>query len=154
MRDPDVSRAKQRLDYVFDLAGKLPDEPEVLSHWARYLCVLVSGFLETSIRGIYGKYAQNKAAPNIARYVEVELDDFQNPNMPKILDLVGSFNPEWRIELEAASAGAPKEAVDSIVANRHNIAHGQTVGISLVRIRDYYQRAMKVLELIEEQCSR
>jgi len=74
--------------------------------------------------------------------------------MAKILDLAGSFSSDWRAELEAACAGAPKEAIDSIVANRHNIAHGQTVGISLVRIREYYRHAMTVLDLIDDQCRR
>lgn len=154
MRDPDVSQAKQRLDVVFGLARQLPDDPEVLSHWARYLCVLVSGFLEISVRAIYGRYSRGKAAPIVANYVEAQLNGFQNPNMGKILDLAGSFNADWRVELDAASAGAPKEAVDSIVANRHSIAHGQNVGISLVRIKEYYEDAFEILELIDEQCHR
>ena len=154
MQDVDVSREKQRLDSVFGLAAQLPDNPEILSHWARYLCVLVSGFLETSIRAIYGRYTRGKATPYVANYAEARLDGFQNPNMRKILDLAGSFSKDWRAELEVACAGAPKEAIDSIVANRHSIAHGQTVGISLVRIRDYYRHTMTILNLIDDQCRR
>jgi RiboL-PSP-HEPN len=73
--------------------------------------------------------------------------------MGKILELARSFDPEWADELEAVTIGKLKDAIDSIVANRHNIAHGQYTGITLAAIIDYYASAVKVLELIEGQCN-
>lgn len=154
MTNRDVARAKQRVDHAFELIRSLPDEPEVQSHWARYLCVLVSGFIEAAVRSIYGQYAKDKAAPYVANYVERELEYFQNPSMGKILEIARAFSPAWETELRAASEGAPRDAVDSIVANRHNIAHGRVTGISYVQVREYYGRAVPVVELIDEQCRR
>lgn len=74
--------------------------------------------------------------------------------MGKILELVGSFNPEWEAELRAAVEGQLKDAVDSIVANRHRIAHGESVGLTFVRIKEYYRNALEVLEVIDQQCNR
>ncbi len=154
MNNVEVTRARQRLDHLFDLIDTLRDEPEIQSHWARYLCVLVSGFLERSIRMIYGSYARSSAAPNVANFVEVELKHFQNPTMGKILELARAFSPDWGGELEGATEGKLKDAVDSIVANKNNIAHGESVGITFTRIKDYYERAVQVLELIDVQCKR
>ena len=149
-----VVGAKERLDYVFELVKKLPDEPEIQSHWARYLCVLVSGFMETSLRQMYGHYARTKAAPNVANYIEEQLRYFQNPSMNKILELARSFSADWETELRVQTEGQRKDAVDSVVANRHKIAHGEHVGITYVRVKEYYRSVVEVIGVIDQQCTK
>ena len=153
MRNVEAVRYKQRLDHLFEQISALPDDIELQSHWSRYLCILVSGFLETSVRTIYSQYAREKAAPNIANYVTRRLERFTNPNMGDILTLSGMFNNEWRDQLENATEGELKAAVDSIVANRNLIAHGANVGIGFNTIKGYYKSAVKVVELIESNCA-
>ncbi len=127
-------------------------DPELQAHWARYMCVLVSGFLETSVRSIYSEYAKEKASPNVVNFVQNQLKQFQNPNMEKLLQLAGQFNPQWREWLEAATLDEPKAAVDSIVSNRHAIAHGIQVGITLSQVKRYYDGVVYVLNTIEKHC--
>lgn len=143
---------KQRLDNLFAQISAFSGELELQSQWARYLCVLVSGFLEVSICATFNQFAQNSASPQVANFVKRTLDDFQNPKMGKIVELTRAFNSEWANELDAVTAGRLKDAVDSIVTNRHHIAHGRDVGITYARIKDYYEDAVKVVELIEEMC--
>jgi len=152
MKNVDVAGAKQRLDRVFGRMKDLPPDPELQSHFARYLCVLVSGLLESSIRNLYGQYAKKKAAPDVANFVAVQLREFQNPKMEKILDLARAFNPLWEQELRTTSEGALKDAVDSIVANRHRIAHGEWVGLTPATLNRYYVDAFRVIEAIAKQC--
>lgn len=140
---------RQRLDNLFARASTFSDDIEILSHWAKYLCVLVSGFIETSVCAIYSAYTQDKAAPYIANYVCSRLKRFNNPNMEDICQLAGLFNEAWREKLEETTAGEIKDAVDSIVANRHQIAHGRDVGISYDRVKKYYDRVVKMVELVE-----
>ncbi len=56
----EITRQRQRLDDLFQKAKNLPDA-EAQSHWSRYLCVLVSGFLENSVRITYTEYARKRA---------------------------------------------------------------------------------------------
>lgn len=152
MKNIEIVRYQQRLDALFEKVRDISDL-ELQSHWARYLCILVSGYLETSVRAIYGEYTSKRADKNVANYVSSRLGSFQSPKMGNILELTRAFSRQWAEELEVATEGELKGSVDSIVANRHNIAHGQDVGISYVTIREYYQNAVKVIELIEDQCS-
>ena len=152
MKNIEVVRYQQRLDVLFEKVKDISDL-ELQSHWARYLCILVSGYLETSVRAIYSEYTSKRADENVANYVSSRLGSFQSPRMGNILELTRAFSLQWAEELENATEGELKESVDSIVANRHNIAHGRDVGISYVTIREYYQNAVKVIELIEDQCS-
>lgn len=143
---------KIQLDHLFEYAKSLSGEPERQSDWSKYLCVLVSGFLEVSIREIYSVYAVTKASPLVANFVEDHLREFQNPKMDKIVVLTRRFSPKWADSLEKATLGELKDAVDTIVANRHKIVHGESVGISYVRISNYYKNVNKVLDLIRAQC--
>jgi len=154
MNTHEIVRRKQQLDHVFEQTTSVSQDAEILSHWARYLCVLVSGFLESSIRVLYSQYARTKAAPNVANYVEAQLKYFQNAKMERILELARSFSPQWELELRTSSEGEPKDAVDSIVANKNNIAHGEGVGVTVSRMKRYYESALAVVETIEAQCTR
>lgn len=125
------------------------------SHWARYLCIRVSGFLEVAVSIIYKKYAKDKAHPFVVNYVEKQLSSFQNPKMEKILNITRSFNPKWaeELELELENNSEIKDSIDSIVDVRNKIAHGENVGITYIRIKRYYEVALKLMEFLEQQCN-
>jgi hypothetical protein len=42
----EIDAQRKRLDAPFEKTRELSSDPELLSHWAKYLCVLVCGFLE------------------------------------------------------------------------------------------------------------
>jgi len=42
--------------------------------------------------------------------------------------------------------------IDSVVANRHQIAHGRFVGLTLGRMKQYYDEIIKAIALVDEQC--
>ena len=146
----EITRQRQRLDELFQKARTLPDA-EVQSHWSRYLCVLVSGFLENSIRITYTEYARKRAHSSVADFVESRLRQFQNPKMGTILDLAGGFSQEWRQRLERDTDGRLSESINSIVGNRHKIAHGESVGLTLQTLVQYYGDALKVVDLLRQQ---
>lgn len=154
MRNIELVRYNQKLDTLFNKkAQEVSGDLEVQSHWARYLCVLVCGFLETAVRTTYGEYASNKAHRNVSKYVTTKLDLFRSPSMGNIIELTELFSKEWADDLGQATDGQLKDAVNSLVAVRHQIAHGKDAGISYVRVREYYQSAVKVVKLLEKQCN-
>jgi RiboL-PSP-HEPN len=151
MSQIEITRQRQRLDDLFQKAKDLPDA-EFQSHWSRYLCVLVSGFLENSVRLTYAEYARKRADSSVANFVESRLRQFQNPKLGAILDLAGAFNQEWRQQLEQDTSGQLGESVNSIVGNRHKIAHGDSVGLTLHTLIQYYRDALIVIDIVQQQC--
>ena len=146
-----IYQQKQRLDDLFKAAASLADV-EMQSHWSRYLCVLVSGFIENSVENCLSEYSRRGTNPYVANFVSAKLRNFQNPKMGAILDILGSFSPEWRAQVEAATQGQLSDSVNSIVGNRHKIAHGESVSLSLRSLAAYYQDAVKVVELLQRTC--
>jgi hypothetical protein len=152
MISKEVVRSKDRLDALFSKVAAIGDV-EMKSHWSRYLCVLVSGFIEVAFVQVVSEYAKRRSSPDVARFVVGSISQFQNAKIEKMLTVIGSFNTEWRDEIDAATKGELADAVNSVVANRHLIAHGNSVGISFTTIKDYYDRVIKVIELIEVRFS-
>ena len=99
MRNIEIVRRENRLDSLFERARRSARDPELQSHWARYLCVLVSGYLEGSIRTIFASFASKHAQTKVTSYVTAQLGFLQNPKMHKILDLVGKFSVDWKEQL-------------------------------------------------------
>jgi NAD-specific glutamate dehydrogenase len=115
----EIERQRRRLDDVFQKVRDLSWDAELQAHWARYLCILTSGFIETSVRTIYLQYAEQKSAPYVASYVESQLSRFQNPRMERIIQLASAFNPRWGDEIRSNMADELKDAIDSIVSLRN-----------------------------------
>lgn len=124
------------------------------SHWAKYLCVLSAGFLENAITEIYGDFVRGAASKPVADYAMSTLSRIQNPKTSKFIEIARSFKPSWADALESyVDSDGRREAINSIMANRHEIAHGKHPGITLVQINDYLDRAVEVIEFLEHQCA-
>jgi hypothetical protein len=150
MPNVEVTRYRQRLDALFSRVSTISHDLELQAHWARYLCILTSGFIEESVRILLSEYVQKRADSNISRYVNAQLEGFQNPKAGKILDLLRAFDIAWAESAEQFLGDERKDAIDSIVNNRNQIAHGRNVGISYVTIRNYYEKAVEAVDFIEQ----
>lgn len=129
------------------------DAFEMQAHWSRYVCVLVAGFLENAHLELFGRYARSCSSPDVGRYVEATLKRIRNPKAGRFLETARAFNPAWEPPLkEFLEDNGRKDAIDSVMANRHLIAHGKDCDISLVRVTDYLSKCVEVLDFIEAQC--
>ena len=72
--------------------------------------------------------------------------------MERLLQSVGSFDPNWRRALEDFAAGSVSESVDSIVNLRHQVAHGRSGSLSVARITQYFDTARRLPRKLEELC--
>jgi hypothetical protein len=130
----------------------MPADEEVLSHWAKYLCVLTSGFVENALRLILYDYATRHANETVASYVSARIEGLTNLNDERIAQLLASFNPIWRDTFVETRSPDQKDAIDSVVANRHLIAHGRSVGLTLARMKEYYLKISQAVKIIDEDC--
>lgn len=143
----EVRRLEKQLDATFQRIKALgpSGDIEVQSDFARYLCVLVSGYLEKSVAELVLDHARRNGGTTLQRFVEYETRRFTNANSRRLLDLLGSFHPDWRRDLERFMVDDLKDAVDSVINLRHTIAHGGTVGVTYQRVSGYYERVKKVV---------
>jgi hypothetical protein len=152
MKNNEISSQIQRLEALIKKAAKSTDDVELLAHWARYFCVIVAGVIENGVREIYSEYVTRTSTARVAGYARARLGTIQNPNSEKLLQITRSFDVPWATALEKfIDDNGRKDAVDSIMNLRHQIAHGKNAGVSYVRVTEYLRRVIEVLEFVEMQ---
>lgn len=144
----EVSRLRKRLEATLDRAPSSSTDIEVQSDFAKYFCILVSGFLENAIVALILDFAQRRSSPEITLYIERQLEFWTNPNTDKIIQLLGSFSPDWRVASEQFLIDERKATVNSLIALRNKIAHGESVGTSLGQVKAYYVIALEVVDFV------
>lgn len=154
MKTHELVRQHSRLIALFKkTASATGEDLEVQAHWAKYLCVLSAGFLENAVCEVYSGYSTLCANENVARFASKVLARVQNPKTDKFFEIAEAFDPQWRAQLEAfVEDNGRKDAINSIMSNRHLIAHGKDSTISYVRVRDYFDKSVEVVEFLEQQC--
>ena len=149
-----LTRQLRRINSLIQRARQTSfQDIELQAHWGRYLCVLVAGFLENALTEIYTDFAKRAASEPVASFAGSALARIQNPNAERFLQTARAFKSSWADELEQfLGEEGCKEAIDSIIANRNQIAHGQDSGITIVRVSDYLEKCVQVIEFLEAQC--
>jgi RiboL-PSP-HEPN len=148
----EIDRQRQRLDAVFGRTSKAGADPELMSDLARYLCVLVAGFLEQAVIEIALEHIRTHSQVSVLRHIEGRLRRFTSANAKNVIDLIGSFDPDWRIDLEAFLIDQYKDAVNGVVDLRHTIAHGRSTGVTIASAQSYYDRVKRVVDHCVQLC--
>jgi hypothetical protein len=126
---------------------------ELQGHWGRYICILVAGFLENAIGEVYVKFITDSSSPQVAQYTITTLKKVQNPKASKFIETASKFKKEWGEQLEAfLENDGRKDAIDSIMRTRHQIAHGKDTRIGVVQVKNHFEKSIEVIEFIESQC--
>jgi hypothetical protein len=145
---------RQRLDALFRKVSSIKDIADQ-SEWSKYLCVLVSGFLEESLRVLLEEYARIHSSTNIQNFLEAQISSITNCKTSKIIDILNNFSNDWKeefinqIQAQSQIADEIKNSIDSVVTNRHQIAHGKNVGLRYSTVANYYENVKKAVEILE-----
>lgn len=149
----ELELGRRRLNGIFERAKRLaplPDRAELESDYARHLCVLISGFVEHSIGEIILTYAHGKAPRPLLSFVETSVARLRNVDRERLLAAVGSLDAGWRALVEEYIVDERKEALNSIVGLRNNIAHGGIASVSLGQVERYWIAIQEVIDKIAE----
>ena len=139
-----------RLDEAFTRAARFTNEPEIEADYTRYLCVLVTGFLEQSIVQAILDYVDSQGNHRLSSYVAKTLSTGRNMRTERILEIVGNFDQEWRTQLKLKLTLRHREAIGSVYASRNKIAHGEDIDLPYRQVRDDYALVKETVALIEE----
>lgn len=146
----EVARLQKRLDATFSRMPSSSNDLEVQADYAKYLCVLVSGFFECAIVALVLDHVERKSSEQVMSFAEGQLDRWTNPNVEKITNLFGAFSADWRERILAHLVDQRKDSINGLVALRHKIVHGESVGTSLSQIKTHYQTICQVVAFLAD----
>lgn len=148
---PEYKRILQIIAEIETRAASITDD-YLVSHLARYACLLACAALETGIKQAIEVYVQRRASQQVARYVSIRLRYMQNPKPDAIRSLLDAFDTTWAKKLDAIlndDGGRVKESLASLVGQRNTIAHGRNSDISFGRLKPWIKDAEKTVEFVE-----
>ena|SRR5438270_10497617 len=152
--EQEVRALRQRLDAAFERAKTLMAlDIEVQADFAKYLCILVSGYIETSVAQLAIDYCRRRAQTNVSNYANRELSRLQNVKAERLLQLVGSFSEDWRKDVQSYIEGRRRDALNAVIDSRNKIAHGESVTITYSRIREYDTAIQEIVAFLTAKFS-
>ena len=140
---------RARLNSLYTVAGKQQDIV-VQSQLARYLCILTLGLVEQSMQTFGSQYAEHHSRVEVSAYVSQAVSYVQNPNFERVRQFCAAFDDKWREQFEARVSEDQKVALNSVWSIRNTLAHGEDYALSLGVMRDYYDRILKLLDILED----
>lgn len=156
MKSVELNRQASALRHLIKRIGHDPSTRplEMQGHWARYVCVLTSGYVENTVRDIYGQYVRkNSYSAAVIKYTVKQIDGVQNPRSERLVKIASTFDQSWGRDLQTyLDQEYRSEAINSIMSNRHLIAHGRSSNITAGQISIYLGKAFEVGEFMEMQC--
>jgi len=129
-------------------------DPESQAHVAKYLAILVSGYLEQAIKELLFDYVQQGARPQVTSYVKKTWPSSKNMKTDNIKSILQQFNSTWAEEFAdwLIQEENRKGDINTIVEWRNRIAHGQesnTNGVTLYSVGAKFATARNLVSLIE-----
>lgn len=131
-----------------DLSRHKDVATDVSSDYAKFLTVLVAGCVETTVEDSVRVYAAGFSDARIGHYIGKKLDSFHNPIRENIISLFGDFGDDLRTAVKELLKPTESAALalQSVMANRHQIAHGSNSDVTLDQITQWYEDLAPLLE--------
>lgn len=145
----EVNRRRSRLKSVVAQIDNVTLQAELLSHYARYLAVLISGYAEQSVKELVREYARKHADPRTQRYVGKQVERVRNIDEDKLRQVIQALDPSWWAELER-DCPDELEAFKSIATVRNSVSHGGDSGITVGTAQQYFEALDVVIRRLSD----
>ncbi|MFT3808088.1 HEPN domain-containing protein [Arenimonas sp.] len=155
MKTVEVIRQISALKSVIRSAGHHSSNKsmEMMSHWAKYACVVEAGIVENIVRNVYGAMVGQQASTRVASFARAQLEGVQNPKCDKLVKIAASFDRSWGKDLDVfLKLDFRQDAINAVMSNRHLIAHGRNCNITIAQVSLYLGKIEEVGDYIEGQC--
>lgn len=115
----------------------------------------MSGYIEESLRVLLEQYSKNHSSSHIQNFISQEIKNITNCKTSKIENILSKFSPAWKdyfidqMSSKSEKSDEIKNSINSIIANRHQIAHGKNVNLSYSSVSNYYKNVKKAVDILE-----
>lgn len=139
----DLDNLKSKIDEV--------DDDEIKSSLVKLFCVRTAGLLEVFLKTRISEYSKGKVPKEINKFLTGKFKDITSLKTKKLNDVLSSFSLEWaqRFEDYIEDHEQEKSSLDSIIDQRHHIAHGQSSNISTSSMTQYYEDVKKIVNHLD-----
>ena len=150
-----LDRHRKKIDR---LLKNVPDDPsgslELRAHWAKYTCVVMYGYIESAVQELLRTYTDERCPNEVTAFVSAQLKYFNSATAENIGRLIAAFDKGWESSLSSFLDDERKAAINSVVGNRHRIAHGLDVSVTIHQLSNWYPKVNEVIDHITALCNK
>lgn len=106
--------------------------------------------IEGACRHYLSRYAEKRSSPTVHAYVENQLYWFQNPKVEYIEKLLRGFSARLADSFIAKIGDEGKDAIDSVVNNKNQLAHGKGAGLGLDTMQRYHKDVVAAIDALRD----
>ncbi|WP_025146616.1 HEPN domain-containing protein [Pedobacter jeongneungensis] len=141
---------ERRLDELAIEIGRV-DDLELKSHLSKYLCILISGFIENYIKELVLNLHERNCKKEISKFITSKVRGLTNLDDPKLIAFLETFNEEWARRYKAERNDEMEAALNNIYAQRNAIAHGNASNsnITYLSIVKYFTLIKELLNILK-----
>ena len=127
------------------------DDEEIKNSLVKLLCVRTAGLLEVFLKTRISEYSNGKVPKEINRFMTTKFKDITNLRSFKFLEVLSSFSENWgrKFNEYLEEHEQEKSSLDSVVAQRHMIAHGQSSNISQNYMFQYFDDVKNIVSFLD-----
>lgn len=127
------------------------DDEEMKSYLVKLLCVRTAGLLEVFLKTRISEYSKGKVPNEINRFLTSKFKDITNLKSSKLEDVLTSFSVDWGEKFRdyLNDHEQEKTSLDSVIAQRHNIVHGQPSNIGSASMVQYYNDTKSIVVYLD-----
>lgn len=133
-----------KINRIADFCHNRPPEfSAIAEEMVLYLCVLLSGYFEKAVEQVV-EQAVRKAGKKLSRH--------RNFKPEELIRYMKKYSPQWERALKAAfdNENEMKDALETLVANRNQIAHGGSIQLTIEEFRKKEKKIYALEELISD----
>ena len=137
---------ENKINFLFEHVKDIDDE-ELQSHFLNYICIMLSGYIETNINKII-----NECKKNESNECKNSISTTKNATWCKIKPILSLINIE--LSLELCNAIVQTDAIETIyeiVQKRNDISHGKDItSLSLQTLKSHFREIKEFIKKVDE----
>ena len=145
----------KELDDIGKRINALPSFDKGRQYFTNYALMKACGTVEFVYRSIVADHFSQLSNSRIDTYLDSTIRQGSNSakyeNMKKLLN---KFDHQWSVNFQTAVQTLPEgkrliDASNSLVANRHNFAHGKAPTATFLEIKQYYLDVVQLIGIFD-----
>lgn len=149
MPTAEIRSDRDRINNLFNSISSEQNKVDIslLPVFSSYMAIKAAGYVEKSVKEILSEYARRNSNKQILQYISSTVEYENSLNCEKIQKIFDKFEKNWWEKIDTKLDQSIRDGVNSLKTIRDQIAHGKHNGTGLTVVKQYFDSAIKLIDI-------
>lgn len=150
-----IQDCRDDLKNVDNIIQALGPFSNIVPYLSKYSIIMACGTIENSYKTIVADFGDHLQTSQVKNFIAAKIrNSSSNPSLDNICRTLKEFDGAWKASFKTKLDGSPdasrlKSSLQSLVDARNDFAHGGSPTISFGDICNYFNDAVKIVEILD-----